>query len=399
MLRSKGGIAVALTGGTVAVAALATVPGEGSSGLGMSSAKAQGTPCEPQVVDVFDDPTGADLQEITVRGIDPTTGQPIPPGPEADDATGGLDGVVGDERDMALERTNPLEDPPGASAQLNVSPPPGGNGFLTWSNDTGVISTGSITWDGSDGDATSLDPTGLGGRDYFSGEGAAGVFSFEVTAWDLVDDQDAVYTLEVYTSAGAASTQTVPVDGPVPEGTIVEFPISGFTPLAGAGADFSDVGAIVFSFASTDQDLDTAYDNLMAPCRSGPPARPRPKLRKSASKKRLVAGRTVRWRLAARNRGNAPARGVRVCDPVHGRVTLVEINGARLDDGKLCWRFRALGPGRTKRRSFKVRVDRDAPDGRIRNRARLRWEGQRRRASASIRVTSVDDEETSPVTG
>lgn len=96
-----------------------------------------------------------------------------------------------------------------------------------------------IVYDGPDGNATTLDPTGLGGVDLTNGGDATG-FRFAIggeTGTSLV--------IRVYNGANA-SIVTVPIPitaGGAPTETL-DVPFADFTVLTGTGVDFSDVGAI-----------------------------------------------------------------------------------------------------------------------------------------------------------
>ncbi|HST38690.1 MAG TPA: hypothetical protein VLK58_04240, partial [Conexibacter sp.] len=88
-----------------------------------------------------------------------------------------------------------------------------------------------------------------------------------------------------------------------------------------------------------------------------------------------------------RNRGGRALRNVLVCDRLPRQATLVDGNGGRLRDGRLCWTVTVkAGGSRTLR--LTVRVDRDArPTKRMRNVATATPPGGgAQRAHADVRV-------------
>ncbi|MDA1051088.1 MAG: hypothetical protein O3C40_11505 [Planctomycetota bacterium] len=104
--------------------------------------------------------------------------------------------------------------------------------------DSGTATTGNfnVTWDGIDGDATTLAATGLGNQD-LTNLGVADRMQFLIRA----DLAGALVTVNVYTSAADFSSFTTTI----PAGPLTEFlvPFSSFTPT-GSGANFALVGAI-----------------------------------------------------------------------------------------------------------------------------------------------------------
>lgn len=101
-------------------------------------------------------------------------------------------GVLGGARDLAVANVVADGDPTG-STELRVT---GGN--LKFSNVTGARGEGTITYDGLDGDATTVDTDGLGGVNlligtdpyfYFASPATLpfdNVADFRVTVWDMV---------------------------------------------------------------------------------------------------------------------------------------------------------------------------------------------------------------------
>jgi uncharacterized repeat protein (TIGR01451 family) len=110
-------------------------------------------------------------------------------------------------------------------------------------------------------------------------------------------------------------------------------------------------------------------------------------LRKGASVRVVRAGRTVAYRLIVRNRGTAAATNVRVCDTLPDGTTVVRRGTGRLSGGQVCWTVRRLAPGRSATVGLTLRVDRDAPAGRLVNRARATAAGAKAaNAARAVRV-------------
>lgn len=112
---------------------------------------------------------------------------------------------------------------------------------------------------------------------------------------------------------------------------------------------------------------------------------------KRADRRTVTAGGNVRYRITVRNRGNAAARNVRVCDRLAANVTVVSRGGGSLSGNQVCWRIRGLGRGKSVTRSIVVRVDRDTAGGRLINRATVQMAGkQAGSARAAVRVLRAE---------
>ncbi len=68
-------------------------------------------------------------------------------------------------------------------------------------------------------------------------------------------------------------------------------------------------------------------------------------LRKTASKRRVRAGKTVTFRLRAQSTGSVSASQVRICDRLPSAFTVVRAIGARISGGRICWGQSELVPG------------------------------------------------------
>ncbi|MCA9988644.1 MAG: hypothetical protein KDE59_30265 [Anaerolineales bacterium] len=145
------------------------------------------------------------------------------------DATSGS--ILGGERDAAIHFVNGFAGL--TSAQMVAGAP---FNVISFSNSDFNESILTVTYDGDDNDATTLDPVGLGGVDLTSG-GAAG-FGFSVVTLD----QTANITVRIYSNATDHSTATVTVNGR--KGYFIPFSSFGIGSGATNPADFTDVGAV-----------------------------------------------------------------------------------------------------------------------------------------------------------
>lgn len=166
--------------------------------------------------------------------------------------------AVGGEVDVVSERKTA-----GGSYSLEV------NGFITneisIANSVTATSKTKLTFDGQDGNATVLDPTGLGGLDL---SGNSEGFTFEyVSDGSPVSPMTVKITFDLYSDAGNWSRQ---------EQTIVEglnsvnyipisFPRSGFVTQAGGGVSFSNLGAICITIDTITNGVDANIRKLRMP--------------------------------------------------------------------------------------------------------------------------------------
>ena len=140
--------------------------------------------------------------------------------------------AVGGERDIFVDAT---------AGNVSVSANGVGNpGFLVF--DVGALANGSriITYDGADGDAQTLDNTGLSNLNLTTGGGNA--FRFIVGG-----EAGTSLTVRVF-SGSNSSVRTIAIPTTLPGGSpptqTVDIPFSDFTVNTGTGATFSAVGAI-----------------------------------------------------------------------------------------------------------------------------------------------------------
>jgi uncharacterized repeat protein (TIGR01451 family) len=181
-----------------------------------------------------------------------------------------------------------------------------------------------ITWDGVDGDGATLDPTGLGGVD-LTDAGASTALQFVIGADQATGD----VLVRVYTDGAnwSEATMSIPNTGGAATQTIT-MPYSSFATVAGAGADFTDVGAIellIEGVNAVDGQLDMFgalgptlftenFDNFTPADLS---------LTKIASSQTPQLGTNVTFTITVSNAGPNPATNVAVADALPAGLTFV----------------------------------------------------------------------------
>ncbi len=121
------------------------------------------------------------------------------------------------------------------------------------------------------------------------------------------------------------------------------------------------------------------------------PSAPRVSIAKHARGSTAYLGSVVAYRITIRNRGGAPAHGLRVCDrPPPGLRILRAPKAKRARDGGACWRVKRLAPGAARHFYVTAQVESAAPLGLLRNRAIVHGLNVRpARARAGVRVRST----------
>ncbi|HUG70255.1 MAG TPA: SdrD B-like domain-containing protein [Pirellulaceae bacterium] len=139
----------------------------------------------------------------------------------------------GGERDLFVEYVSGAFD-----ADLRVS---NVTSSLIASSDLGTTANYTVVWDGADGDATTLDATGLGGID-LSAAGVADRLQLMIGA----DHAGVILTINVYTDAANSSqfVTTIPVTAGGLATSELLVPFTSILTNTGTGADFTNVGAI-----------------------------------------------------------------------------------------------------------------------------------------------------------
>jgi uncharacterized repeat protein (TIGR01451 family) len=146
--------------------------------------------------------------------------------------------MLGGERDLLISLTSGVIAGNGLSATVST-------GFYSYSQDATIAGSGRVEWDGADGNATSLDPTGLGGVDLTAG-GTQNAFLVRL----LSDDLPLPLVLDVHTDGANASTRSLALPGLIFASTDYVIPYSAFSVLSGAGASFNNVGALTLTVGS-----------------------------------------------------------------------------------------------------------------------------------------------------
>jgi PKD repeat protein len=100
-----------------------------------------------------------------------------------------------------------------------------------------MTGTTRVSWDGNDDNPTTPDPTGLGGADFTDGGSNSGL-QIHINAAN--GPADLVFT--AYTNGANISTATLSLSGSITNQSFF-IPFANFTVVAGAGADFANMGA------------------------------------------------------------------------------------------------------------------------------------------------------------
>ena len=126
------------------------------------------------------------------------------------------------------------------------------------SQDATVTGFSYLYWD-ADLDTTSLEPTGLGGID-FTQDGSTAI-TLEVLSFDNPSPVD--ITVTVYDGADATgssySTYVLTIDEQITTLTAYNLPFGDFVP-SGAGADFTNVGAVHVAIDGTQSEIDLTLE-------------------------------------------------------------------------------------------------------------------------------------------
>jgi len=146
--------------------------------------------------------------------------------PIGSSAAGG--GKIGGERDI---RVDLIAGPNGNRISVVVA-------SFNHSQDGGITGTSLTSWDGPDGNALALDPTGLGGAD-LTAVNTQNALDVRIISADL----NSSLKFEVFTDGSNSSVYTLALPGGALNESHV-IPFANFLANLGAGADFSNVGAI-----------------------------------------------------------------------------------------------------------------------------------------------------------
>lgn len=156
------------------------------------------------------------------------------PGSSTDDFALVAPESIGGERDLSVALTS-------IASSLQLAANDTVTGILVFDASSGATGSRRVTYDGVDGDAATLDATGLGGIDLTASDSVG--LRFRIGA-----DQASTLVVRVYTSATDFSIANIaiPVTGGAPTDTLI-VRYGDFTVVGGTGADFTNVGAIEFA--------------------------------------------------------------------------------------------------------------------------------------------------------
>jgi uncharacterized repeat protein (TIGR01451 family) len=149
--------------------------------------------------------------------------------------------------------------------------------------------------------------------------------------------------------------------GSLPPGTQVSYEINGSPSPEAGTAEFEVVG---------DERITVTVTNSRTPTPTPTPTpdlapEPRPEMDpdKIVQGGVVRAGERVRYTIVVRNRGFAVARRVLVCDRLPRDLTLVSAPGARVRNGRICWRIARLSPLASRRFTLTARANPRASGG------------------------------------
>lgn len=278
-------------------------------------------------IDSFDTTT----QSVTASSMGSTT----------DSSSAAATEAIGGERDLFVELTS-------ASGELVLDVNGLTLGLLEFQASSTAQGDRIITYDGADGDATVLDPTGLGGIDLTAG-GNASAISLTIGA----DQANGQLTVRVYTDGGNFSTATVAIPntgGTANDSLVIKY--TDFTVAAGTGADFTNVGAIeieIEGIAAVDGQLDLVetlgptvftqdFDNFETVDVS---------LTKTVDDATPNVGQNVTFTITVANAGPEDATNVAVTDILPAGLTFVSATPSQgsYDDGTGLWTVGTLANG------------------------------------------------------
>jgi hypothetical protein len=179
--------------------------------------------------------TSGDVDGATVQTIDSfdTTEQVVTADPVTTTASSSLAAteVLGGERDVLVNYTS-------GSGEVAVQIDYFDSNLFAFVSGLNVIGDATIQYDGADGDAVTLDTSGLAGADLSDSDTNAGLLIMIQG-----DSTGATAQIDVYSNATDYSTTSVTIPDQV-DLEEVFLPFSAFTVAGGSGVDFSSVGAI-----------------------------------------------------------------------------------------------------------------------------------------------------------
>lgn len=166
-------------------------------------------------------------------------------------------GIIGSEREMFADWIMGANDVQEIANSSN-------DGYLNFNLGADTAGMGKIVWDGPDNNTGVFDPTGLGGVDLTDG----GVDS-QLTVRIVFDDLPISLRFRVYSDAANYSEYYLMAPGGIFGAIDVPIPYASFNVAGGAGADFTNVGAIELGLfpdmAATDVQIDFIQTDVPSP--------------------------------------------------------------------------------------------------------------------------------------
>ncbi len=159
--------------------------------------------------------------------------------------------IIGSERDVYVTAI-------GGAADLQVTSDAGGSGRFAVEGTSMQNWSATIQWDGADG-AASLNQTGLNHMDLTAG----GHDRFKMLLWESDHPMNnSGITLEIFSDNGWSTYSTGPLNPVWQPGQEYSISFGSFQIGGGAGADFTNVGAIQLTMASSMGAHDIQLDYL-----------------------------------------------------------------------------------------------------------------------------------------
>lgn len=215
-------------------------------------------------------------------------------------------GSLGGERDIAI--TNKSGAMPynllvyADSSNLEISHGGGDRSLVT------------VQYDGIDGNAQTLNHTGLGGLNFSPVSG----IGFTV----VKDSAPIIVTVELWSNSGAASSYTKAYPSGGATTTDEVFSFSNFTPLVGSGVDLTNIGAVVFKFdATTANNADFNVYNLRLVC----PSVTDLSVTKTDGTSNYIPGTDLVYTVTVTNNGPTAVTGATVTDPVPAGIPAANV--------------------------------------------------------------------------
>ncbi len=179
--------------------------------------------------------TSAHVNGTTVQTVDTfdTTEQVVTADPVTTTASSSVAAaeVIGGERDVLVNYLS-------GAGEVAVQIDRFNSNVFAFVSGLNVVGNAVVQYDGADGDATTLDATGLGTTDFSNSDANAGILLATQG-----DSTGATAVVRIYSNATDFSTATITIPDQVSTEEIF-VPFSAFTTGGGAGATFTSIGAV-----------------------------------------------------------------------------------------------------------------------------------------------------------